>query len=174
MRKFRLYANLCLIAFRRCGKYCLRKFGEFLKRTGRILVVWGGDTLPRWSLELFHRCYLADAEFHIGMDLYRGPMYAVGIRGNSLVFTLNWVASRRVTEKNWVYGGAWSFRTKFYETPWSYNGGDICFFFDGGYAILFLGKPREKLAFNGDKEIMRTYLLLGVHKCVNAGCAVRQ
>lgn len=55
----------------------VRKVGESMKVYGRKLEHLGDDITPRWSYELFHKCYLADAEIHIGSTVFIGRIDSI-------------------------------------------------------------------------------------------------
>jgi len=48
-----------------------------MKAYGRKLEHLGDDITPRWSRELFYKCYLADAEVHIGSDVFAGKVDSI-------------------------------------------------------------------------------------------------
>ena len=90
-----VYLGIFLVFLKRFSKHTLRNFGELLKRTGRRLVLLGEDEIPHWGLELLRRCYAEqpDAEFHVGDEVYRGPVYAAFLNSSGeLVFRMNWMA----------------------------------------------------------------------------------
>lgn len=125
---------------------------------GRKLVIFGEDTTPRWSLELFHQCYLADAEFHFGFDIYRGPIRAASSNGETLFFVMNWLAKKTDPHGDWNYehgAGKLKFKVKDHSPPYQLENGDIWFTFDGGYAVLFLSKPHVHLEFKGPAYLLR-------------------
>lgn len=72
MRKFMMWYGLVVILIVRQIKIVVRKSGEFLKVIGRKLEHLGDDITPRWSRELFHKCYLADAEIHFQGVVFMG------------------------------------------------------------------------------------------------------
>lgn len=163
-RVFYVYGGIVLITVRRYLKRLLRQAGELMKRLGRRLVAFGEDTVPRWSIELFHRCYLADAEFHFGMEVFRGPVYAAFILGNTLSFRLNWFARKVEPFGEWQYthgAGILHLKVKNSSAPYKIETGDVWFTFDGGYAILYLGDPprhpRQKLEFKGPEYTLRRF-----------------
>ena len=157
----RLYLGLAYIAAIRKWKALLRNVGERLKRYGRVLVARGEDIAPRWNLETFLRCFRADAEFHIGTAVYRGPLYAMDYgffnKEDFLRFKLNWVAERSAFGGQWEYRGFCVFRLRECSSPRSLEGGDIWFSFPGGYGVLFLGKATERLKWKGAKDTPRVY-----------------
>lgn len=61
----------------RHAKKVVRKTGESMKSYGRKLEHLGDDITPRWSMELFHKCYLADAEIHIGPNVHLGRIDSI-------------------------------------------------------------------------------------------------
>lgn len=77
MRKFRMWCGLTVIWTTRYIKMAVRKVGESMKVYGRKLEHLGDDITPRWSRELFHKCYLADAEIHIGSEVYVGRIDSI-------------------------------------------------------------------------------------------------
>jgi len=159
-RLWYVYFGVFAIMFKRLLKRAVRYFGEFLKRFGRKLVAIGEDDSPRWDIELFRRCYneQADAEFHIGSEVYRGPMYAAFSAGNTVSFRMNWLAKKSATGGGWEYGHGTGFlKLKGCGSPYKLGNGDAWFMFEGGYAVLFLGKPKERLEFNGQERTLRTY-----------------
>ena len=72
MRKFRMWYGLAIIWVTRYVKKAVRKVGEQMKVYGRKLEHLSDDVTPRWSRELFYKCYLADAEIHIGSNVFTG------------------------------------------------------------------------------------------------------
>ena len=153
-----VYAGVLFVFCLRACKRAIRNFGEWMKVTGRKFVAWGIDDTPRWDLRLFHHCYLADAELHLGMKVYRGPIYAAFQTRDSLEFRMNWLAHRSAIDENWDYShGAGIIKLKGYGNPVELPNGDVWFTCDGGYAILFVGKPQDSLKFHGVKETIRTY-----------------
>lgn len=155
-----VYGGAILIAIRRVARRLLRNTGEWLRRIARRLVALGEDSTPRWSIELFHRCYLADAEFHFGIRTFRGPMYAAYATVDTLSFRMNWLAERESPFGEWDYsrgGGVLNFNLVNHSPPRELPTGDIWFTFDGGWAILYLGVPRESLEFKGALRILRTF-----------------
>lgn len=158
-RLIRIYLGIFLVMLIRGWKKNLRCLGEEMKKIGRALVLSGEDNIPRFSIEFFHNCYLSDAEFHIGMKVYRGPMYSAGFSlGGELLFKLNWVSSRRAMNQEWeTWGGACDFKLWDYGSPVKLPSGDIWFSFSGGYAVIFLGQPKERLIFQGEIETPKIY-----------------
>ena len=155
-RRFNLYLGIAVIALRGRARKIVRAVGEWMKMLGRRLVLWGEDSTLRFSTELFCGCYLADVELHIGMHVYRGPMYTAYISGDKLFFKLNWVA--RQTALSWKEeGGSCDFKLSGFGSPHKLDNGDVWFMFDDGYVILFLGTPRERLDFKGADETPRIY-----------------
>lgn len=65
---------LVLIWITRHIKKVACQLGEWGKVRCRKLIVWGEDHTPRWNRELFHRCYLADIEVHLGSKIFRGQI----------------------------------------------------------------------------------------------------
>ena len=59
------------------AKKASRKLGELLKMFGRRLEHFGDNITPRWSRKLFNKCYLADAEIHIGSNVFVGGIDAI-------------------------------------------------------------------------------------------------
>lgn len=77
MRKFRMWYGLAIIRVTRYVKMAVRKIGESMKAYGRKLEHLGDDITPRWSMELFYKCYLADAEIHIGPRVIVGRIDSI-------------------------------------------------------------------------------------------------
>lgn len=162
-RHMYVYGGMALIAARRAFRRGLRSLGEWMKRAGRALVAVGEDSTPRWSIELFHRCYLADAEFHIGMETYRGPVYAAWSDGKSVFFKMNWLATRTDPHGDWTFSqergghGEGKLALRGCGSPHALPNGDVWFMFEGGHGILFIGEPQERLAFDGPRWTLRRY-----------------
>jgi|GEM_PF-2080351 len=157
-RVFYVFRAAVSIALRRTVRSILRGLGQEMKRLGRVLTAAGDDSTPRWTVELFHRCYLADAEFHIGLKVFRGPMVAVFCAGKTISFKMNWLAEKSGPLGNWAFPhGTGVINLKGYNAPRQIETGDIWFTFDNGYAILYLGKPRQNLAFEAPHRILRTF-----------------
>lgn len=72
MRKLMMSYGLALILVARYAKRVVRKTGELMKAYGRKLEHLGDDITPRWSRELFYKCYLADAEVHFPGEVFAG------------------------------------------------------------------------------------------------------
>ena len=77
MRKLAMWYGLTVIWMTRYAKTVVRKVGELMKAYGRKLEHIGDDVTPRWSRELFHKCYLADAEIHIGSNVFVGRIDSI-------------------------------------------------------------------------------------------------
>ncbi|HAS85102.1 MAG TPA: hypothetical protein DCS23_03480 [Candidatus Yonathbacteria bacterium] len=67
-----MFYGLVLIWVTRHAKRIVRKTGELMKAYGRKLEHLGDDITPRWGRKLFNKCYLADAEIHIGSNIFVG------------------------------------------------------------------------------------------------------
>lgn len=67
-----MWYGLLLIWCARRVKKVARQTGERGKIQCRKLIAWGEDHTPRWNRELFHRCYLAEVEIHLGGKIYSG------------------------------------------------------------------------------------------------------
>ena len=157
-----VYGGIVLVVVRRCTKRLLRYAGELMKRLGRRLVALGEDSTPRWSIELFHHISTtaADAEFHIGTEVFRGPAYSAFILDDTLSFRLNWFAKRIEPFGRWEYThgtGVLNLKVRGSSAPYEIETGDIWFTFDGGYAILYLGCPRQRLEFKGPEYTLRAF-----------------
>lgn len=151
---------LVVLAIRVAKRRCVR-IGEFLKSLGRKFVSLGEEETMRWSTELLLQCYMVDAEFHIDGVIYRGPVYAVYrgfVGGNTLVFRCNWIATcRDRSAQLWDYAGGGAFRIEEYSAPAKLPNGDYHFGFQGGYGVLFLGRPRSRLSFIGHVDTPREF-----------------
>ncbi|MGB2580196.1 MAG: hypothetical protein WBC83_00710 [Minisyncoccia bacterium] len=77
MRKFRMWYGLAIIWVTRYVKMVVRKIGESMKTYGRKLEHMGDDVTPRWSRELFYKCYHADAEIHLGSKVIVGRVDSI-------------------------------------------------------------------------------------------------
>ena len=71
-RSFYLYYGLAHIFAAHHIKKVVRRVGEWMKVQGRVLIAWGDDIMPRWTRELFQKCYLADIEVHSAGLVYTG------------------------------------------------------------------------------------------------------
>ena len=154
-RRLNLYLGIAIIALRFWAKRKMRELGQHLKTLGKRLELWGEDDALRWSIPLFHSCYLIDIELRTRHGIYRGPMYAAYLSGKEICFKLNWVAKE--TLLGWKAEGARDFICSGFSAPRRLENGDIWFTYDGGHAILFLGLPRNKLPFMGDEKTPRIY-----------------
>ena len=155
-----VYYGAVVISIRRAGKRMSRDISEWLKRVARRLAVLGEDSTPRWTMELFHRCYLADAEFQLGMKTVRGPMYAAYAVGNTLSFRMNWLAEKASPFSEWDFSrgtGILNLALKKPSTPYKLKDGDVWFTFKGGYAVLYVGHPRKHLEFKGPPNTLRKH-----------------
>lgn len=143
-------------------------FGRLMRIVGKILIEWGSVETPKWTADLFRRAYMVDAEIHIGGFVYRGPLYAMYRHFSNkkkLVLSMNWVAERSELGKHFMYSGSRSFILSRFGEPHVTKGdsednravGDVWFFFEGGWAVLYLGTPRERLSFQGEEDIPRVY-----------------
>src|SRR3989339_1885006 len=86
--------------------------GRSMRAFGKVLVGWGSVETPRWTIDLFRRAHMSDAEIHIGGFVYRGPLYAMYrqlMNGEKLVLSMNWVAERSETGEYFAYSGSRSF-----------------------------------------------------------------
>lgn len=72
-----MWYGLAIIWVTRYVKMAVRKLGESMKAYGRKLEHLGDDVTPRWSRELFYKCYLADAEIHIGSKVIIGRVDSI-------------------------------------------------------------------------------------------------
>lgn len=72
-----MWYGLVIIWTARYAKTVVRNVGELMKVYGRKLEHLGDNITPRWSRELFHKCYLADAEIHIGSEIFLGHIDAI-------------------------------------------------------------------------------------------------
>jgi hypothetical protein len=96
----------------------------------------------------------------MGLKVFRGPMYAAYAAGDTLSFRMNWLAEKATPLAEWDYSrgaGLLNLTLKGYSMPYELETGDIWFMFDGGYAILYLGKPRQNLEFKGSPHTRRKY-----------------
>lgn len=142
--------------------------GRSMRVLGKILVEWGSVETPRWTSELFRRAYMVDAEIHTDGFVYRGPLYAMYrefTNGEKLILSMNWVARRRETGKYSPYSGSCSFCLSHFSEPHVIKAdsgdsraiGNVWFFFEGGWAVLYLGDPAENLLFQGKEDTLRVY-----------------
>ena len=155
-----VYYGAMMISVRRAWRHALRNAGESLRRLARRLIILGEDSTPRWTIELFHQCYLADAEFHMGTKVFRGPMYAAYTTGDTLSFRMNWLAEWTSPLSGWDYSrgaGLLNLNLHGHGAPHELETGDVWFTFDGGYAVLYLGAPRQSLEFKGVKSTLRRF-----------------
>ena len=77
MRKLRMWYGLVIIWSGGHVKTVVRKVGEQMKVYGRKLEHLGDNTTPKWSRELFQKCYLADAEVHVGAKVFVGRINSI-------------------------------------------------------------------------------------------------
>ncbi len=142
--------------------------GRGMRSIGKVLVNWGSVETPRWTTELFRRAYMVDAEIHISGFVYRGPLYAMYrefVNGEKLILSMNWVARRSEVGKYSPYSGSCSFCLSGFGEPHFIKGdsednravGNVWFFFEGGWAVLYFGNPKERLLFQGEKDTLRVY-----------------
>jgi hypothetical protein len=142
--------------------------GQWVKALGKRLVEWGAVETPRFTSEILRDIYMVDAEIHMNGCVFRGPLYAMYrqlIFGKALVLSMNWVAKRAEFGDTWTYSGWCSFRLSGFGSPHfikkdgkdNRGAGNLWFFFDGGYAIIYLSSPRERLLFKGSEETPRVY-----------------
>ena len=155
-----LYILACLRVYKRLCRSC----GEYFKRIGRALVRRGEENVPQWSRELLLKCYLVDAELHLGLHVYRGPIYAVYRNfkgGDFLVLCFNWIEQRLDSENLWVSAGACDFRIEKFGEPHALldvrgrETGNRYFMCDGGYGVLWIGEKSE--VFKGQNDTPRIY-----------------
>jgi hypothetical protein len=157
---FVVYAGFALTMAIKLVKRIARDAAEIMRRSARALASWGAEDTTRWGAGIFIKCYMVDIELHVDSFVYRGPMYAMYrdfLHGDSMVIKLNWVAEKSAFGTPWSYGGAFTFKLGGYGDPIKLPNGDFWFGFDGGYAVLCLGKPKEKLCFFGTEETPRIY-----------------
>lgn len=167
------YRSMIVLAYVHARNYILWHFGEWMKRTGRILVSWGTDVNPRWSIEIFHRCYMVDAEINMGLKVYRGPIYAMGqglFGKNRIILNFNWLASRSVfgPDDHWEFHHAGKMVLSGCSSPKIIpekddkqnndpDAGHVWFSFEGGYGTVFIGKNRKYLKFEGGPSVIRKF-----------------
>lgn len=72
MRKLMMWYGLAIIWVTRHVKKVVWKTGESMKSYGRKLEHFGDDITPKWSRELFYKCYLAYAEVHFPGEVFVG------------------------------------------------------------------------------------------------------
>ncbi|MDO8604249.1 MAG: hypothetical protein Q7K40_02495 [bacterium] len=77
MRKLRMWYGLIAIFTVRWIKKIFRKTGGLMKVYGRKLEHIGDDSTPRWSIELFHKCFLAYAEIHLPNKVFKGVIDSI-------------------------------------------------------------------------------------------------
>lgn len=160
-RLFYIYYSACLVWVIRVLRNGALEAGEWMKRSGRTLVLWGAKNESRWSIDLLRQCYLVDMQIHLPGEVYRGPVYLVcqesSLDGTTLVCKFNWVTRRKNFSAIFETAGFCAFKLKNCGKPTALPNGDVWFSFGSGYAVLFLGEPREKHNFIASLEIPRVY-----------------
>lgn len=142
--------------------------GRGMRSIGKILVNWGSVETPRWTTDLLRRAHMVDAEIHMDGFVYRGPLYATYrqfTNGDKLVLSMNWVAEGTEWGGYFAYSGSRSFILSHFGEPHLIKGdsgdnravGNVWFFFEGGWVVLYLGTPREHLLFEGEEDTPRVY-----------------
>jgi len=85
-------------------------------------------------------------------------VYAVFSAGNIFSFRMNWLAQKSTSGGKWEYGrGTGVLKLKGCSSPYKLENGDVWFMFDGGCAVLFLGKPKVRLEFSSPERTLRVY-----------------
>lgn len=140
--------------------------GQKMKISGKKLVEWGSVETPRWTTELLRKAHMVDAEIHTGGRVFRGPLYAMyRFSGEALVLCLNWVNERSEFGEAVTQSGSCSFRLEKFGHPHLIKGsnedgrghGNLWFMFKGGWVIIYLGDPKERLVFQEDEDVPRVY-----------------
>lgn len=139
MRTLRMWYGLLLISIARRVKKVARQAGEWGKVECRKLIAWGEDLTPRWNRELFHRCYLAETEIHLGTKIFRGHI--------DVIFQeFSGKESRLVIKlKERVEGGG-EFKLSGYGAPvFIKESGDDCVWTgcDDGYIAIYFKRPTK-------------------------------
>lgn len=166
-RMFFVYVGVTIITLQRGMRYGFRVAGELFKVLGRKMVAWGEDHEPRWGVQVLLDMYHVDAEIHIGMKIYRGPLYAMfprlfgGTRLKALILKMNWVAEKPALGGDWEYSGSCDFRLSQYGPPLFLDTGDLYFSCsDGTYVTIHKRvdwKEESQFKFAGDPDTPRVY-----------------
>lgn len=153
-RVWYVYYGLAVIWTFRQVKSIVRHVGEWMKAHGRILVAWGEDSIPRWSIELFCRCYLADTEVHILGEVYRGRLDSIrqkfsgkGGKDRALVLKLKAVTHRKNFSACEEESPDREFKLNEHGSPVIIKDGDwdcIWFSFNNGYTAIYLRRPLKE------------------------------
>lgn len=163
-----MYIGLISVFFLRKIKILAYRFGEKLKQIGRVFSSWGELSVPRWDFTFFSEVLKrnrVEVEFQIGTKRFRGPAFAIYrdfFSTDRLIFKLNWIAMKdsfAIGEKGvWNYSGMCTFAIEKYSCPMKLPAGDVWFSFEGGYAIIFLGRdPEPNLLFQGTSDTPRVF-----------------
>lgn len=147
-RAWNVYYGLAVIWISRYKKRIFRELGEWMKIQGRELVARGEDSIPRWSRELFWKCYLVETEVHLSGEVYVGRMEAIyqKFAGKESMLVIKLVSM--TDEHNWPhqdetqeyleivlygYGSPVIIKEDGYDCVW--------FSFDKGYVAIYFSRP---------------------------------
>ena len=143
-RVWHLYYGIVIIWASRYIKRVVKKTGEQMKVVGRILVACGDETTPRWSREIFQKCYLADTEIHFGSEIFLGLIDAIyqehSGKESELIVTLKKGCKKKRFCEGVSVPNDREFRLKGYGKPvFIKEWGCDCLWtsFDGGYLAIF-------------------------------------
>lgn len=172
-RNISFYLIIVSALLMRVINHLILSVGQKMKIGGKKLVEWGSVETPRWTTELLRKAHMVDVEIHMGGQVFRGPLYTMyRFSGDTLVLCLNWVMNRSefsFWEEEWDEEmeplGSCSFRLKEVSNPYLIKEddgdrrgqGNMWFLFRGGWAIIYLGDPKERLVFQGGEEVSRVY-----------------
>ncbi len=149
-----MYYGLAIVWMLRRMKSIIRYVGERMKACGRILVTWGEDSIPRWSIELFCKCYLADTEVHISGVTYRGRLDSIhqkfsGKAGKdrALILKLKAITCRKNFSSHDEEVEDREFKLSEHGSPVIIKDGEwdcIWFSFNNGYTAIYIRRPLKE------------------------------
>lgn len=147
-RAWNVYYGVVVIGISRRIKSIVRELGEWMKVYGRTLVAWGEDSIPRWSRELFCKCYFVETEVHYSGEVYVGKIEAIyqKFAGKESILVIKLVSmdegqsrsSRDETRERLEfemtgYGSPVIIKEDGYDCVW--------FSFDKGYVAMYFSRP---------------------------------
>lgn len=140
-RSFYVYFWLAHIFVTHHVKKIVRRFGEWMKVEGRVLVAWGDDVTPRWSRELFQKCYLANVEVHSAGLFYSGCIENIyqEYSGKDALLVIKCKVSENVAFKLAEYRAPVPIKEGGYDCIW--------FMYRDGYVVIHFRARRR-----GDKK----------------------
>ena len=156
MRTLRMWYGLAVVWLERHIKKIIRKLGETMKTYGRKLEHIGDEITPKWSLKLFHKCLLAEAEIRPPGFIHHGYIDVIFqehiSKKSVLVVRLKNVVSQEGFSLPFQNEEIQEFKFDDYGEPILLGGeGYDCVwtgFRSGGYLAIYFSKVQQHRCFN--------------------------